>query len=162
MTVLDTREVLTAPVLRGHYRPSAARRSYRAPQSRRRPGGAPLHYRGPGALYVVAMSEEGLPRSYGEAAPFRPAAPDPLLHRALPVAKEVAHYGGGSSAQRDLIAGVTVAAQGAHLPLPGRIGQRLLEGKAVRLAARAGAGVEADPSAEIGRASRRERVLVLV
>ena len=56
------------------------------------------------------MSEEGLPRSYGDAAPFRPAKPDPLLHRALPVAKEVADYGGGSSAQRDLIAGVTVAA----------------------------------------------------
>ncbi len=50
MTVLDTREVLTAPVLRGHYRPSAARRPYRAPQSRRRPGGAPLHYRGPGVV----------------------------------------------------------------------------------------------------------------
>jgi hypothetical protein len=50
MTVLDTREVLTAPVPRGYYRPPAARRPSRAPQSRRRPGGAPLHYRGPGVV----------------------------------------------------------------------------------------------------------------
>ena len=55
------------------------------------------------------MPEEGLPRTYDGAAPFRPAPPDPLLHRALPVAKELPAYR-GSTARRDLIAGVTVAA----------------------------------------------------
>ncbi|OBK74216.1 LysM peptidoglycan-binding domain-containing protein [Mycobacterium sp. 1274761.0] len=48
MTVLDTREVFTAPVLRAPHRPSATRR--RAPASRRRPGGAPMRYRGPGVV----------------------------------------------------------------------------------------------------------------
>ena len=50
MTVLDTREVLAGPVVRGPHRPSAARRPHRAPASRRRPGGAPLRYRGPGVV----------------------------------------------------------------------------------------------------------------
>jgi LysM domain len=50
MTVLDTREVLAGPVVRGPYRPTAARRSHRTSQNRRRPGGAPMRYRGPGVV----------------------------------------------------------------------------------------------------------------
>ena len=57
------------------------------------------------------MTEEGPPpeEAYGDAAPFAPATPDPLLHRALPVAAELPSYGTGG-ARRDLVAGVTVAA----------------------------------------------------
>jgi high affinity sulfate transporter 1 len=55
------------------------------------------------------VPEEGLPHTYDGEAPFRPAALDPLLQRALPVAKELPSYG-GHGARRDLIAGVTVAA----------------------------------------------------
>ncbi|MDX1883131.1 LysM peptidoglycan-binding domain-containing protein [Mycolicibacterium sp. 120270] len=50
MTVLDTREVLAGPVVRGPQRPAVARRAHRPAQSRRRPGGAPLRYRGPGVV----------------------------------------------------------------------------------------------------------------
>src|SRR3954471_22130202 len=50
MTVLDTREVLAGPVVRGSARPTAARRSPRPSQTRRRPGGAPMRYRGPGVV----------------------------------------------------------------------------------------------------------------
>ncbi|MFY9921477.1 MAG: LysM peptidoglycan-binding domain-containing protein [Mycobacterium sp.] len=50
MTVLDTREVLAGPVLRGPHRPPVTRRPHRSPQSRRRPGGAPMRYRGPGVV----------------------------------------------------------------------------------------------------------------
>ena len=50
MTVLDTREDLAESVVREPYRPSVARRPYRSPQSRRRPGGAPVRYRGPGVV----------------------------------------------------------------------------------------------------------------
>lgn len=50
MTVLDTREVLTGPVARGPYRPAHVRRPHGGPQSRRRPAGAPLRYRGPGVV----------------------------------------------------------------------------------------------------------------
>lgn len=52
MTVLDTREALAGPVVRGPNRPFTARRTCRTCQSRRRPGGAPMRYRGPG----IAMS----------------------------------------------------------------------------------------------------------
>ncbi len=50
MTVLDTREALVGPVDACPHRPVQARRPYRAPQARRRPGGAPLRYRGPGVV----------------------------------------------------------------------------------------------------------------
>ncbi|HKV19882.1 MAG TPA: peptigoglycan-binding protein LysM, partial [Mycobacterium sp.] len=51
MTVLETREVLTGPVVRAPGRPSAARRvPRRAAQNRRRPAGAPMRYRGPGVV----------------------------------------------------------------------------------------------------------------
>ena len=50
MTVLDTREVLAGPVVRAPYRPSQARRPHGRSQSRRRPAGAPLRYRGPGVV----------------------------------------------------------------------------------------------------------------
>ncbi|HEY6886535.1 MAG TPA: SulP family inorganic anion transporter, partial [Solirubrobacter sp.] len=46
---------------------------------------------------------------YGQAAPFRSPEPAPLLHRALPVVKELPRYR-GSGARRDVVAGVTVAA----------------------------------------------------
>ena len=46
---------------------------------------------------------------YGEAAAFRPAARDPLITRAVPVAAELPRYR-PASAGRDLLAGVTVAA----------------------------------------------------
>jgi LysM domain len=52
MTVLGTREVLAGPVVRGPHRATAVPRYHRAAQRRRRPGGAPMRYRGPG----VAMS----------------------------------------------------------------------------------------------------------
>ena len=52
---------------------------------------------------------EGAPEPYASAKPFRPAKPDPLLQRAIPVAKELPGYR-ALAARRDLLAGVTVAA----------------------------------------------------
>jgi high affinity sulfate transporter 1 len=52
---------------------------------------------------------EGAPEPYASAKPFRPAKPDPLLQRAIPVAKELPGYR-APTARRDLLAGVTVAA----------------------------------------------------
>ena len=52
---------------------------------------------------------EGAPEPYASSAPFRPAKPDPLLQRAIPVAKELPGYR-APAARRDLLAGVTVAA----------------------------------------------------
>ena len=52
---------------------------------------------------------EGAPEPYASAKPFRPAKPDPLLQRAIPVAKELPGYR-AQTARRDLLAGVTVAA----------------------------------------------------
>jgi sulfate permease, SulP family len=52
---------------------------------------------------------EGAPEPYAGATPFRPVEPDPLLQRAIPVAKELPGYG-QPTARRDLLAGVTVAA----------------------------------------------------
>ena len=46
---------------------------------------------------------------YGDAPPFRPARPEPLLTRAIPVAGQLPGYR-APSARRDLVAGVTVAA----------------------------------------------------
>ena len=50
MTILDTREILAAPVVRGPHYPSVARRPHRVAAARRRPGGAPMRYRGPGVV----------------------------------------------------------------------------------------------------------------
>jgi hypothetical protein len=50
MTVLDTREVLAGPVARGPHRPTALPRPRRTSQTRRRPGGAPMRYHGPGVV----------------------------------------------------------------------------------------------------------------
>ena len=60
---------------------------------------------------MTPEDDEGPPPAdaYGGAAPFRSATPDPLLHRALPVAAELPTYR-GSAARRDVVAGVTVAA----------------------------------------------------
>jgi len=52
---------------------------------------------------------EGSESAYGEAAAFRPLKKDPLLVRAVPVAQDVPRYR-ASSAGRDLVAGLTVAA----------------------------------------------------
>jgi SulP family sulfate permease len=52
---------------------------------------------------------EGAPEPYGSSTPFRPAKPDPLLQRAIPVTKELPSYR-TPTARRDLLAGVTVAA----------------------------------------------------
>jgi sulfate permease, SulP family len=52
---------------------------------------------------------EGAPEPYASSTPFRPAKPDPLLQRAIPVAKELPGYR-TPTARRDLLAGVTVAA----------------------------------------------------
>ena len=49
------------------------------------------------------------PSVYGEASPFRPAEPEPLLTRAVPVSGQLPRYR-VPSARRDLLAGVTVAA----------------------------------------------------
>ena len=49
MTVLDTREALVRPAMRP-YRPVPVRLPARAAQSRRRPCGAPMRYRGPGVV----------------------------------------------------------------------------------------------------------------
>jgi SulP family sulfate permease len=46
---------------------------------------------------------------YDGATPFRPARKQPLLHRAVPVAKEVPHYR-LTTVRRDLVAALTVAA----------------------------------------------------
>ena len=46
MTILDTREIQAAPVVRPGIRPADARRRPRS----RRPGGAPIRYRGTGVL----------------------------------------------------------------------------------------------------------------
>ncbi len=54
-------------------------------------------------------SAPGAGTAYGGAAAFRPAKKDPLLVRAVPVLKDVPRYR-GSSAGRDLVAGLTVAA----------------------------------------------------
>ena len=52
---------------------------------------------------------EGVPEPHPSAAAFRPAAPDPILQRAIPVAKELPGYR-VPTARRDLLAGLTVAA----------------------------------------------------
>ena len=52
---------------------------------------------------------EGAPDRYASSIPFRPAEPDPLVQRALPVAKELPGYR-TPTGRRDLLAGVTVAA----------------------------------------------------
>ena len=52
---------------------------------------------------------EGAPEDYGSTTPFRAAKTDPLLQRAIPVAKELPGYR-APTARRDLLAGVTVAA----------------------------------------------------
>jgi MFS superfamily sulfate permease-like transporter len=52
---------------------------------------------------------EGAPEPYPSSTPFRPAATDPLLQRAIPVAKELPGYR-TPAARRDVLAGVTVAA----------------------------------------------------
>lgn len=46
---------------------------------------------------------------YGDAEPFQPPEPEPLLARAIPVSAEIPRYR-APSARRDLVAGVTVAA----------------------------------------------------
>ncbi len=46
MTILDTREIQAAPVVRPGIRPASSRRRPRS----RRPGGAPVRYRGTGVL----------------------------------------------------------------------------------------------------------------
>jgi LysM domain len=46
MTILETREISTAPVVRPGFRPSDTRRRARS----HRPGGAPMRYRGSGVL----------------------------------------------------------------------------------------------------------------
>ena len=46
---------------------------------------------------------------YGESSPFRPAKPERLLTRAIPLSGQLARYR-VPSARRDLVAGVTVAA----------------------------------------------------
>jgi SulP family sulfate permease len=55
---------------------------------------------------------EGAPpekRAYADASPFQPKQEAPLLERAVPVSQELPAYRGGH-AQRDVLAGVTVAA----------------------------------------------------
>jgi len=52
---------------------------------------------------------DGQPAGYGTTAPFRPAEPDRLLTRIMPVTGELSTYR-VSRGRRDLIAGVTVAA----------------------------------------------------
>src|SRR5215207_11231284 len=56
-----------------------------------------------------ASSQEGAPDAQASATPFRPAEPDPLWQRAIPVAKELPGCR-TPTAPRDLLAGVTVAA----------------------------------------------------
>jgi sulfate permease, SulP family len=52
---------------------------------------------------------EGAPEAYASGTQFRPAETDPLLQRAIPVAKELPGYR-TPTARRDVLAGVTVAA----------------------------------------------------
>ena len=52
---------------------------------------------------------EGAPEPYADRTPFRAAKTDPLVQRAIPVAKELPGYR-APTARRDLLAGVTVAA----------------------------------------------------
>ena len=52
---------------------------------------------------------EGAPEAYGRSTPFRPAETDPLVQRAIPVAKELPGYG-TPTARSDVLAGVSVAA----------------------------------------------------
>lgn len=47
--------------------------------------------------------------AYEDSPPFRPARPEPLLTRAIPVSEHLPRYR-GATARRDLVAGVTVAA----------------------------------------------------
>ena len=54
-------------------------------------------------------SAQGAGTAYGGAAAFRPAKKEPLLVRTVPVLEDVPRYR-GSSAGRDLVAGLTVAA----------------------------------------------------
>jgi sulfate permease, SulP family len=57
------------------------------------------------------LSEEAPPEqpAYADASPFQPKQKAPLLERAVPVSEELPAYGGGH-AQRDMLAGITVAA----------------------------------------------------
>ena len=57
------------------------------------------------------MSEGANPNdeAYPDASPFQPKRKAPLLERAVPVSQELPAYRGGH-AQRDVLAGVTVAA----------------------------------------------------
>jgi sulfate permease, SulP family len=57
------------------------------------------------------LSEEAPPEqpAYADASPFQPKQKAPLLERAVPVSEELPAYGGGH-AQRDVLAGITVAA----------------------------------------------------
>ena len=57
------------------------------------------------------MNEDAPPEqpAYADASPFQPKQQAPLLERAVPVSQELPAYGGGH-AQRDVLAGVTVAA----------------------------------------------------
>ena len=58
------------------------------------------------------MSDPGPTRSeaaYAEGSPFKPAAQEPLLNRAIPVSGELGRYR-APTAQRDVLAGITVAA----------------------------------------------------
>jgi len=47
--------------------------------------------------------------AYGDATPFRPKEPEPLLARTIPVSGELSRYR-FPKARKDLVAGVTVAA----------------------------------------------------
>jgi SulP family sulfate permease len=62
---------------------------------------------GPGA--DGGRDEAREPEGYDGAPPFRPAHRPPLLHRTVPVAKEVPHYR-LATVRRDLVAALTVAA----------------------------------------------------
>jgi sulfate permease, SulP family len=56
------------------------------------------------------LTKDGEPQeAYVGASPFQPKQKAPLLERAVPVSQELPDYGGGH-AQRDVLAGVTVAA----------------------------------------------------
>ena len=65
------------------------------------------------------LPPEGSDTEYGRTAAFRPAKKDPLLVRTVPVSGDVRRYR-PSSARRDVLAGVTVAA----LALPSATGSR--------------------------------------
>ena len=57
----------------------------------------------------MSDSPEPDERAYADASPFQPKQQAPLLERTVPVSKELATYRGGH-AQRDVLAGLTVAA----------------------------------------------------